>query len=312
MADKLRFGTGGIPLTTHPKSVIQGVRRIAELGLEHMELEFVQSIYVKEEQAPELKKVAEESNVTLSVHGSYYVNLAADDKAKWHAGINRVIQAAERGAQCGAVSVTYHSGFIQGKPMDEVYATVKEGTKRILDELKSKNVNIHISPELTGKAAQFGDLPDLVKLVKELRGEGYGDQIGLCIDFAHKYARDLGKYNSHDQFMEMLELVGTELGTETLHDLHIHMSGIEYGDKGEKNHVLYLPKLEDYVTGGIKVDRIDEFVAELDMKRFNENKFDWQGVFQALKKMDVRGYVVCESPALELDALWMQKYYLSL
>lgn len=309
MANKLRFGTGGMPLTSKSRTAKDGITRIHELGLEHMELEFVYQVFVKKEDTEEIKKLAEQKNVTLSVHGSYFVNLAADDKQKWHAGISRVIQAAERGDECGAISVTYHSGFIQDKPHDQVFQQVKEGTKEILDGCKKKNLKIHISPELTGKASQFGDVEDLVQLTKELRAEGYGEQIGLCIDFAHKYARSVGEYNSYDQFVQVLETIGKGLGESALHDLHIHMSAIEHGQKGEKNHLLYLESLKQYADAGIEVEGIDKYWEELDAKRFEKNKFDWQAVFKALKKMDVKGYVVCESPLLELDALLMSQYY---
>ncbi len=312
MADKLRFGTGGMPLTTKNRSVTAGIKRVRELGLEHMELEFVYQVFVKEDQAAEVKQIAEENDVTLSVHGSYYVNLAAEDRPKWHASISRVVQSAERGDQCGAVSVTYHSGFIQGKPLEEVHQTVKEGMVEILEATKKKNLKIRISPELTGKGSQFGDIADLVRLTKELRQEGYGQNVGLCIDFAHKYARSNGVYNSYDQFMEMLELVAVELGEQDLQDLHIHMSGIEYSEKGERNHLLYLPDILAYTNEGLEVEGIESFIADMDVKRLAENKFKWQELFQALKAMNVKGYVVCESPILELDALLMQKYYLSL
>src|SRR5690349_4778251 len=108
---KLRFGTGGMPFTTQKSGGLQaGIRRIAELGLQHMELEFVQQVFVKEEDAPVIKQLAADQDVTLSVHGSYYVNLASEDRPRWHASISRVVQAALRGDAAGAESVTYHSG----------------------------------------------------------------------------------------------------------------------------------------------------------------------------------------------------------
>ena len=37
--------------------------------------------------------------------------------------------------------------------------------------------------------------------------------------------------------------------------------------------------------------------------------FDWQGVLKALKTHDIGGYLVCESPILELDALLIKHIY---
>lgn len=109
MKNKLRFGIGGIPHTA--KGLENGIERLSELGLEHMELEFVQSVFVKEDKAPKIKELAEEKDVSLSVHGSYYTNFASDERPKWHASISRIVKAGYIGELCGAKSVTYHSGY---------------------------------------------------------------------------------------------------------------------------------------------------------------------------------------------------------
>jgi deoxyribonuclease-4 len=306
--NKLRFGIGGIP---HSKKtdVLGGIARVRELGLEHMELEFVQSVFVTEQKAPEVKQAAEEHDVTLSVHGSYYINLASSDKAKWHASISRIAKAAEIGALCGAKSVTYHSGFFQGKTFPEVGPLVIEGMQKVFAELDKKAAAIKIAPELTGKSAQIGDLPELISLVQALKVAGQGARARFCIDFAHKYARSNGNFNSYDEFMQLIELVRKELGDEYLAELHIHISGIEYSEKGERNHLVFLPTLAAYKQEGIEVEGIEKAWQELPENRLAANKFNWRDLLKALKKSNVGGFVVCESPILELDALLMQSYY---
>ncbi|MCA9378961.1 TIM barrel protein, partial [Candidatus Dojkabacteria bacterium] len=261
---------------------------------------------VKPEQAPKVKELAVAEDVSLSVHGSYYVNLASTDKQKWHASIGRVAQAAKMGDACGARSVTFHSGFIQDKQLTEVFASVKEGMKEVLAEVK--DLQIKISPELTGKPSQFGDLGDLIRLTKELREEGYAN-VGFCFDFAHKYARSNGKFNTYDEFMQILTQIAEGLGDDFLGDMHIHVSGIEYSPKGERNHLLYLPTYGDYQAAGAEIDGMQQLVAGMDPKRLQPNHFNWQDLFRALKKMNVGGYIVCESPILELDAVLMQNFY---
>ncbi len=49
--EKLLFGTAGIPRSTLPKNTVAGIRRIAELGLDCMELEFVEGVYLNEAEA---------------------------------------------------------------------------------------------------------------------------------------------------------------------------------------------------------------------------------------------------------------------
>lgn len=306
----LRFGIGGIPHTA--KGLENGIKRLNELGLRHMELEFVQSVYVKEEKAPQIKEVAEENDITLSVHGSYYTNLASPDKQKWHASISRIVQAAYIGDLCGAKSVTYHTGFFQKQTFDEVQPRVIEGMEKIFKELESKGANsIKIAPELTGKASQVGDVNELITIVSQLQSSNY-TQSALCIDFAHKFARDNGANNTYDEFMQLLDMIVEGLGEEFIKQLHIHISAIEYSDKGEKNHLVMLPSLEAYKEQGIEVEGIEKAWESLPEKRLKENTFNWQELLKALKSAGVEGYVVCESPILELDALLMQTYYQNL
>ena len=76
----------------------------------------------------------------------------------------------------------------------------------------------------------------------------------------------------------MLKLIKKRLGAGALKRLHIHLSGIEYGPKGEKNH---LP------------------LKESDLK--------YRELFKALREAGAAGRVLCESPKMEEDALVMKK-----
>jgi deoxyribonuclease-4 len=103
-----------------------------------------------------------------------------------------------------------------------------------------------------------------------------------CLDFAHLHARPGdGTMNTYDEWSRLLEIYGSELGEKALKHLHIHLSGIEYGAKGEKNH---LPLAE----------------ADLDLK----------ALFKALNKFGCGGRILCESPIMEQDALTMKNAWM--
>jgi deoxyribonuclease-4 len=306
MMTKLRFGTGGTPLTA--KGWRKGPEKLQQLGLHHMELEFVQSVFLNAESAAEMKALATAHDVSLSVHGSYYTNFASPEREKRLASTARIVKAAQMGSLAGARSITYHTGFFQGQTFSEIKPIVLESMREIIDQLRELEAPIKLAPELTGKASQVGDLPQLIELIAALRDEGYSEA-ALCIDFAHNYARHGGKYNTYDEFMQMLEDIEKGLGAKYLEELHIHISAIEYGDKGEKNHLLLMPTLEDYRKAGFEVAGMDKVWAELKANRFIENKFNWRDLLRALKAGRVGGFVVCESPILELDALVMQRTY---
>lgn len=50
-----------------------------------------------------------------------------------------------------------------------------------------------------------------------------------------------GTLRFYDAFSRILVQIRTDLGQKALNVMHIHISGINYGPKGEKNH---LPMLE--------------------------------------------------------------------
>ncbi len=276
-ADKLMFGTAGIPLSAKGKSVAEGVMEIKKLGLDCMEVEFVYGVRMKNEVARKTGEVSEELDIPLTVHGPYYINLNAQEDDKYEASIKRILDTARKGYLFGARSVTFHGAFRMGKSDAVVSERVRVAITRIIDELAREGVNTVIAPELTGKPTQWGSIDELIELCKTV------ENVRLCIDFSHHYARNIGTKNSYEDFMEVLDGIESNLGRKYLDNLHMHASGIAYGPKGERNH-LFLEKSE----------------------------FNYKDLVKALHYKKVKGYLICESPAMEEDALLLKNYYHSL
>ena len=248
------------------------------MNLDGMELEFVHGVRTKPDKAQEIGKVANEYDLVLTAHGPYYINLNAKEPEKIEASVNRIFQTAKITSLAKGYSITFHAAYYMKQSPTEVYKRVKQGLNEVIEKMKQYGFKIWIRPELTGKATQFGDIDELIKLSQEL------DYVLPCIDFAHFYARYVGQYNSKDAFRELIfDKIENELGTEALKNFHAHVSGIVYGQKGEKNH-----------------------------EPLNQTKFNWKAVIELLKEFDVKGVIVSESPNIEDDALLMKKYYLSL
>jgi len=77
MSLSFRFGTVGSPTATPPKpgGTVGGVQYSASIGLDALELAWVQSVRVGEKTCAAIKQAAEENQVALSVHAPYYINL---------------------------------------------------------------------------------------------------------------------------------------------------------------------------------------------------------------------------------------------
>lgn len=79
---ELLFGTGGVPHSAADRSVLAGVRRIRELELDCMEVEFVRGVRIEKDIAEQAGQAAAELGVRLTCHGPYYINLNADEPDK--------------------------------------------------------------------------------------------------------------------------------------------------------------------------------------------------------------------------------------
>ena len=76
----LRFGTSGIPLSVRrPGGTVNGIRRIRELGLDHLELSWVHTVRMSDATADAIAAAAREHDVSLTAHAPYYINLCGSE-----------------------------------------------------------------------------------------------------------------------------------------------------------------------------------------------------------------------------------------
>lgn len=275
--DKLNFLTAGMPLITGKGSYPRAMEILTEMELDGMELEFVHGVRISEETRNFVNKEAKERNLILSAHAPFYVNLNAREEEKIDASVARIIETAAAGRDTGAFSITFHAAYYLGNDKELVYKQVKNQIKRITDFVEKENINVWIRPETTGKATQWGDLEEVIKLSNEF------EQVLPCIDFSHLHARSAGEYNTYDEFSYILEKIEKEIGRYALDNFHGHLAGIEYTAKGERQHL------------------------ELENSDMN-----YKELLKVLKEFEVKGALVCESPNIEEDAKLIKDYYLTL
>lgn len=199
---------------------LEGVRKVKELGLDAMEVEFTYGVRMSDEKAREIGKLAEALNISLSVHAPYYINLASDDKSKVVASKKRILESCKKAHNLKASYVVFHAGFYQDKTKELTFKIIKKRIEDILKTIKKKKWRVALAPETTGKKTQFGSLDELLKLSKETK-------CSVCVDFAHLLARD-GAINYDEVFSKLKDYK----------HIHAHFSGIEYTQKGERRHIL--------------------------------------------------------------------------
>ena len=272
--DKLYFVTAGMPLRTKG-SYNEAFEVLSDMNLDGMEMEFVHGVRISTDNKAVVKNKSKEKNFAITAHAPFYINLNSPEPEKTDASIKRIIETVDVASEVEAYSITFHAAFYMGKDKDFVYSAVKNSMKKVCEATEGSKV--WIRPETTGKATQWGDLDEIIKLSNEF------ERVLPCVDFSHLHARTAGEYNTYDEFCEIFENIGEKIGQYALDNFHAHLAGIEYTPKGEKKHL-----------------------------NLEQSDMNYKDLLKAMKKFDIKGVLVCESPNIEDDAILLKKYYQSL
>lgn len=266
-----------MPLRTGKASYGRAFEILTEMNLDGMELEFVHGVRMTDETRELVKNERQARNLILTAHAPFYINLNSQEEDKVDASVQRIIETGLAAKATGAFSITFHAAFYMKQDKEEVYQKIKSRISEISKVYKDENIDVWIRPETTGKGTQWGDLDEVVRLSKEF------DNVLPCIDFSHLHARSGGEFNTYDEFSKILETIGNEIGQYALDNFHGHLAGIDYGDKGEKKHLI-----------------------------MEESDMNYKDLLKVLKEFNVRGAIVCESPNIEDDTVLIRDFYYSL
>ncbi len=272
----LVIATPGVPLSTPKKGgTLEGIRHAHSLGIRAMEMEWVQSVPKNPDHVAAIGELAKSLDFTLTVHAPFFINLNSVDAEKITASKKRILDALTMAQIAGAVSVCVHAAFYNGR-QSEALENVRRATDELMKHKQKLFPDVNLAYETMGKHSQFGTVEEVLAVSTEF-------DIYPCVDVSHLHARSNGGFNDADSWNEMFDQYVEALGKQSLQSMHLHLSGIAYTDKGERNH---LP--------------------------LEESDTDWRGYLSILKKRGVAGVLVSESPLLEEDALLLQKTYESM
>ncbi len=271
----LLFGTAGVPVTSSDPSSLAALDHISGMGLDALEIEFVQGVKMGVETARKIRERAAHLGLRLSVHAPYFVNLNSVDKGKRLQSQERLLASARIGAECGARSLVFHAGFYGQDTPERTYEVIRQELTTVATIVREERLPIALRIETMGKKSQFGSLDEVLGLCRDVKG------LQPCLDFSHLYARE-GRVNSREEFDRVLTKVSKRLGPAALKNVHIHIAGIHFNQTGEIKHL-----------------NLDEADFRYD---------DW---LEVLRDRGVEGLVICESPNKEGDALMLKTLYLA-
>jgi len=212
---KIKLGPAGLGGV---KEAVSNLKKLKEQGLEACEVAFTYSVYIKKkDDAEKIGEEAKKQGIKLSIHAPYWINLNSKEKRKTEESKKRILRSCEIGHYLGAYRIVFHPGYYGGMEKEETYQNIKQAILEMEKERKKQGWKPELAPETTGKVNVFGSVDEISRLVKETH-------CSFCIDFAHILARE-----KKIEYREILKKLSDK-------ELHIHFSGIVYGEKGEKRH----------------------------------------------------------------------------
>jgi len=218
----IRLGPAGNCILGKGEKTPDSIKNLAKLKLNAQEIEFVRGTYMGNEEAKKVGELTKKLDIELSVHSSYYINLASEDSKKQQESKMRILDSAERGHYLGAKEIVFHPAYFGKGDKEKVFQTAKNHILDMMETIRKKGWNVTLSPETTGKHSALGSLDETIRLVKETK-------CSFNIDFAHLYSRNYGKID----YKEVLDKIQNELKPKHIQS---HFSNISYTSKGERNH----------------------------------------------------------------------------
>ena len=238
----IKFGPGGLGPVDE---AVSNLEMFYKLGLRACEIEFTYGPYIKsEDDGRKIGNRAKELGIVLSIHAPYFVNLNSKEEEKIAMSKKRILKCCEVASWLGAKRIVFHPGFYSGMSSDEAGARIKEGIVEIIGTCKKEGWDVEICPEVMGKKNVFGSLSEVAGLVADTG-------CSFCIDVAHVLAR----YGRHE-FARVEEAF-------PMKKWHVHFSGIEFGNKGEKKHLLVAVNEWEKILGWLlKLDKDVVLICE--------------------------------------------------
>jgi len=278
MADRPRFGPAGVPFEFKElkRPVEDFPAYLRDEGLDAFEYQATRwgpKPQMKREAAERLGANAEEFDVWLTVHGSYFINLCGAEETV-EASKNRLIACVTAADWMKAHTVVFHPGFYGKRTPEEAVKACAKAIEDVLERINALGISsVHLGLETTGKKSQLGSLDEVLALCEN------SEQTQPVVDWAHIHARSGGMLKTKGDYAKILDIIENRLGTETAENLHVHFTRVEFTEKGEKRH-----HIMDEVEYGPSFRPFAELIHELGLKPV----------------------VISESPILDQDSIKMR------
>lgn len=227
--NKILFGPAG-----YPNEARGNVKRVfgilRETEMDALEYAAVYGLQTKQDKARLIGELARDSGVSMSLHAAYYISLASRTPRIRESSKNRLIKALKFAPLMNVKRIVFHPGSMVGLGENEAHKVIADGLKSVWQTAGDLGGGALLAPEIAGKLSAFGSLEQIIRLCQDVEG---------CIptiDWAHLYARSQGIINDKESYLKVLHRLEDELGELFVDNMHFHVSGISFTEKGEAAH----------------------------------------------------------------------------
>ena len=213
-----------------------------------------------------LGELAKELDIRLTLHTPYYMDLVSNGELT-ETSLDYIVWGGLLANEVGADIVVNHIGLYGELSKEQAMKNVVNNVKYLKKRYRELKLKPKLGFEVSGKQALFGNLDEILALVKKARG------ILPIINFAHLHARENGKFKEPNDFKEVLDKVESYMKGNH----YVEFSGVEYENGNEL-------RLTPIKKGDLKFETFAN----------------------ALYEHDYNITIISSSPLLEHDAAYMR------
>jgi deoxyribonuclease-4 len=229
LLNRVRFGPAGYPSEARG-SVKRVFQILREVGVDALEYAAVHGLRTSEKKAKEIGNLANEKKIAMSLHAAYYISLASKTPRIRKSSKERLIKALRFAPWMSVKRIVFHPGYLGGLSKEEAHEVIKDALIEVWESSGDEGQGALLAPEIAGKLSAYGSIDQIIQLCQDVEG---------CIptiDWAHLYARTQGEVNDKESYLKVLTRFENELGGLFLDNMHFHISGITFTEKGEAAH----------------------------------------------------------------------------
>jgi deoxyribonuclease-4 len=171
----------------------------------------------------QLKSMADELDVILSIHTPYYMDLISDGELCFRS-MDSVRWAGLMAKELGAQVVVTHLGLYGEISQKTTQKKMKERIQELTKWYRKHEIKVPLGLELSGRQEIFGSLSEIIKTCKDVKG------VIPVVNFAHYHARESGILREPKDFDKLLD----EIWDYTDGEFYSHFSGVEHESGNEK------------------------------------------------------------------------------